>query len=163
MKISEQLEAFLAVLGDWAKQYGGVAKVAGDKSQLIALLSQKPGAPRVAIVFISEVPRGEINPEDMDRVDREFWIIVSRGQGFKQDAGDSLTKGAGGGPPMFDLVEEARDVARGVQLDPATTERPVVYGGMESFDPEASQSDAYAIKVKIGTDIGGLTSDQAEQ
>lgn len=163
MKIAEQLKAFQTVLGKWAGKLGGSCRIAGDRSQLVGILSQAPGAPRVVLVFINEVPRGEMDAAEESRVDRELWAILSRGRGFKADSGDSLTEGSGGGKPMFDLAEEARDLIRTTMLDPERNERLIYYKGIYQFEmAEELKTDAVYISFGIGTDIGMVTVDSGE-
>jgi hypothetical protein len=155
----DQIKALQAALTPWAEGEGGYVKIARDKSQLVDLLGMKPGAVRVVLLWMGEVTRGEVNTEDMSRVDRTFWAVVSRGQGFKVEPSDSLTEGSGGGRAMYELADECRDLLRSVELDPETTEHPIYYKGTLPLPFEdLPRTDAMYVEISIGTDIGMLSN-----
>ena len=159
MTIAAQLNAVVAALKAWCETRGSTAEVAGDPFHLLALLQTKPGSVRAVVLFAGETKRGEI--EESGIVDRSFSVVLSRGQGLTLSPGDSLVKGAGGGPPLFQLVEEARQIVRGLQfedtlvipIDSLTTEVTPNYLGCEPFAVDDKRLDAYQLNFQIGTQL----------
>lgn len=154
MTIDGQTKLLLKALEPWAADNGGLVKVANDKPHLFQILGTAPGAPRAAVYFVEERLRGKKFADVAGKVDRKFWICISRGRGFSAELGKSLTEGVAGGKPMFVLVEEARELARGVRLDDQTADdnRPV-YQGIFPIEFEAAAVDAYYVEFTLGADI----------
>ena len=152
MTIKEQMWLLLKTLEPWAAANAGSVKVANDKPHLFQLLGASPGAPRAAVYFVEERPRSRRFDDVVGRVDRKFWICISRGRGFNADPGKSLTEGVAGGKPMFVLVEEAREEARGARQDDIDESRPY-YQGTYPIHLEDATVDAYYIEVVLAADI----------
>lgn len=144
----------LKALEPWAADNGGNVKVANDKVHLFQLLGANPGAPRAAVYFVEERARSRHFRDVAGKVDRKFWICVSRGRGFSAELGKSLTEGIAGGKPMFVLVEQAREEVRAVRLDDQTPDdsRPV-YRGTHPIEFQAATVDAYCIEILLAADI----------
>ncbi len=104
--------------------------------------------------FVEERPRSRNFGDVAGKVDRKFWICLSRGRGFSAELGKSLTEGVAGGKPMFVLVEQAREQARGIRLDDQTADdnRPV-YQGIFPIEFEAATVDAYYVEITLAADI----------
>jgi hypothetical protein len=152
MTIAEQTQLLLKALEPWAVSNAGSVKVANDKPHLFQLLGANPGAPRVAVYFVEERPRSRKFDDIAGRVDRTFWICVSRGRGFNAALGKSLTEGVAGGKPMFVLVEEAREEARAVRQDDIDESRPY-YKGTYPIDIEDATVDAYYVEIVLAAEI----------
>jgi hypothetical protein len=154
MTIDGQIKLLLNALEPWAADNGGSLKVANDKPHLFQLLGTAPGAPRAAVYFVEERPRSEKFADAAGKVDRKFWVCVSRGRGFSAELGKSLTEGVAGGKPMFVLCEQARELARGVRLEDQTADdnRPV-YQGTFPIEFEAATVDAYYVELTLAADI----------
>lgn len=161
MTIAAQLLAVRAALTAWARSLGGTVEIAGDPFHLLGLLQNKPGGLRVAILFQGETKRGEY--EEAGLVDRNFSLVLSRGRGLAIEPADSLvaTTPNAGGTPLFDLVEQARDLIRGLQFENTlviplaslTTEVTPNYLGSETFAVEGRPIDAYQLNFQIGTQL----------
>lgn len=151
MTISDQLKQTRDAMAKWAQQNSGKVNVASDPYHLAYLIVQSPGAMRVCVMFHSETKRGE--HEEAGLVDRTFWVVISRGQGMKVEPGASLVDGVGGGRGLFDLVEEARQVIRGIQFREETTEVTPNYLGCEPFSIEGWLTDAYRLEFSIGVQL----------
>lgn len=151
MTISEQARQTREALAEWAQQFGGTAAVASDQVHMIDLLRTKPGGVFVGVLFETEDPRGE--HDELGRVDRGFKVVVSRGRGFKLETGESLTEGSAGGPPMFGLVEGAREVVRLLRFTDETTEVVPNYRGSGPFEVQGFILDAYEVRFSIGTQL----------
>lgn len=152
MTIDGQTKLLLKALEPWAASNAGSVKVANDKPHLFQLLGAGPGAPRAAVYFAEERPRSRKFNDMAGRVDRKFWVCISRGRGFNAEPGKSLTEGVAGGKPMFVLVEEARELVRGVRLDDIDETRPYYKGAYPIEFPDATV-DAYYIEVVLAADI----------
>lgn len=151
MTISAQLKQVAAALQTWAVQKGGSAEIAGDPFHLLSLLQHKPGSVRAAVLFAAETKRGEF--EEASMVDRGFTVVISRGRGLAAVPTDSLVKGQGDGQPLFDLVEEARQIIRGLSFSADTTEVTPNYTGCEPFAVDGKAIDAYQLSFQIGTQL----------
>lgn len=154
MTIDGQTKLLLKALEPWAADNGGSVKVANDKVHLFQLLGASPGAPRAAVYFVEEKPRSRHFKDISGKVDRKFWMCLSRGRGFNAELGKSLTEGVAGGKPMFVLVEQAREEVRAVRLDDQTDDdsRPV-YKGTYPIEFGTATVDAYYIEVLLAADI----------
>jgi hypothetical protein len=102
-------------------------------------------------MFQGEQKRGE--HEEAGVVDRTFWVVISRGRGMKVDPGMSLVEDVAGGPPMFELVEAAREVLRGLTFDSETTEESIDYKSCEPFVIDGFLQDAYKLEFSIGCQL----------
>ena len=148
MKLSTQLKRLQADLQEWASAQGGSAAIAGDPVHLWQLLQTKPGAVRAVVLWVSDDPRGEHRESGV--AERSFTVVISRGRGFTLDRSTSLVDGAAGGAPLFDLVEEARDVLRGIAFAGDDTESILEVGRIGVFDTGQHLADAYSIDCQIG-------------
>jgi hypothetical protein len=152
MTIDGQTKLLLRALEPWATANAGSVKVANDRPHLFQLLGTSPGAPRAAVYFVEEKPRSKKFNDIAGRVDRKFWVCISRGRGFKAEPGRSLTEGVAGGKPMFILVEEAREEVRGARQEDIDEIRPY-YKGTYPIELEGATVDAYYIEVVLAADI----------
>jgi hypothetical protein len=147
--IAEQAKLLKATLDSWAQTLGASVGVAKDPVDLVNILRTRPGAPTVAILFTDEEPRTDF--DELGRVDRTFKLVLSRGQGFSLDTGAALTDGTAGGQPMFDLVEQARELIRAARF-PEAEPRPY-YKGASQFEVQGFILDAYELRFALGTQI----------
>jgi hypothetical protein len=127
-------------------------KVANNKPLLFQILGASPGAPRAAIFFVNEIPRSQF-ADVGGKMDRNFWVVVSRGIGFNPEAGMSLTEGVAGGRPMFELAEEAREIVRGIRLeDQGPDDNKPVYKGIFPIEFEGVTVDALYVDFTLSAD-----------
>jgi hypothetical protein len=152
MTITEQAGLILDALNAWVADNKGRAFIAADAVHCVEELRGKPGAPTAAVLWESEEPSGR-NAEE-GKVLRTFKIVVSRGRGLKLVAGESLAAGVAGGPPMYDLVEQAREIARGLRLEdePGELQLPV-YQGCGPFEVSGHVLDAVEIRIALYAQI----------
>lgn len=137
----------------WLTEPGGEVEIAGDAVDLFGMLSAQPGGLRVVVWVAREQKRGEY--EESGLVDRTVHIFVSRGRGFTLQPSDGLVRAtAGARKPLYDLVEEVRDLVRGIDLDAETTEVTLDYKGFQPFDlPTERPVDAYQIEFSCGVQL----------
>lgn len=154
MTIAAQLKQIHDALEAWAQSNGGQVWIASDPYQLASMLRESPGAVRAVVMFHSEGKRGDY--EERGAVDRTFWLAISRGQGLKLDPGASLVEGVAGGKPLFDLVEEAREILRALSFDSDTTEVSINYTLTEPLSLEGFLMDSYRLEFSIGVQLPGV-------
>jgi hypothetical protein len=156
MTIAEQMSALRDTLDPWANQNGGKAFVASDMVHLWEIAWAKPDSPRVIICYMGEDIRGDFSlAASLHRVDRQFSVMMTRGRGFNPDRGDSLTDQRGTARPLFDLVEEAREIIRAIIG--ISEELPVDYKGVRTVQLGDQIIDAYMIEFSCATDLPGLS------
>jgi hypothetical protein len=151
MKISEQLIQLSEMLSAWTKENGGAAAVARDPYHRATLLAATPAGARALIMFHGETKRGDY--EEMGAVDRTFWVVITRGQGLRLSPGANLVEGNAGGKALFDLVEEARQLVRGISFAADTTEVTPNFKSIEPFNVEGYLLDAYKLEFSIGVQL----------
>jgi len=151
--ITEQLDLIQSALGDWAAPYGGGCEIAGDIVHAFALLQHQPGSVRAVAWFTGEEKHGSF--EEAGSVDRSFIVFISRGRGFALEPGDSLMREtAGGGLPLYDLVEAARQILRGLNFDEVTTAGTIDFRSIKPFAIATERPvDAYQIEFTIQVDL----------
>lgn len=155
--IASQLKTLRSEFAAWIQDFHGRAEVAGDPVHLFAMLANKPGGVHACILFVSEIKRGEY--EEAGGVDRTYWVIISRGQGFTLAGKDSLVTGNAGKAPLFDLVEQAREVIRQTQFDVTDTEVTPNFLAIRPFQlPTEKPVDAYQIEFSIFVQLGAAGS-----
>lgn len=151
MTITEQLEHTRDSLKPWSDEIKGRVEIAADAFHLLGILATSPGAPRVAVLFDGEEKFGDY--EELGKVNRKFIIVVSRGRGFRLNPEDSLIKGVAGGRPLYQLVEQCREMIRSIVFDRETTNGIPDYLGTQRFNFESSAVDAYQINIQILTQL----------
>ncbi len=153
MSIVDQITYIRDELHDWASALGGGCEVAGDIVHAFALLQHKPGTVRCVVWLSGEEKRGDY--EEAGFVDRQFTVFISRGRGFTLEPGDSLTaRTAGNAEPLYDLVEEARQVIRGLQFAVDETEVTPNFKSIRPFAfPTERPVDAYQIEFSLGSEL----------
>lgn len=160
MTIAEQLKLMRDSLDTWANQNGGKAFIASDIAHMWQMAWAKPDSPRVILCCTGEEIRGEFAlASATHRVDRQFTAMVTRGRGFNPDRGDSLTDQRGTARPLFDLVEEAREIIR--SFVGVSVESPMDYKGIRTIPMSDMIMDAYLIEFSAATDLPEL-SDQPD-
>lgn len=152
MKFSAILNAVQAALQTWASAYGGGAEVAGDAAAAFQVLGNKPAGVRAIVWLSSEAKRGEF--EESSMVEEELQVILSRGRSMKLRLGDSHVSSTAGHEPLIDLVEEARDVVRGLSMTADETEVTLDYKGFTYLQDSEGPQDAYQLTFSIGNLMG---------
>lgn len=158
MKISSQAEIIKSALKPWAIKDGGTALVASDLRHLWEIAYQQTVGPRAILCYEGEAVRGDFSvAAALGRVDRQWILAVTRGRGFNADRGDSLTKTVQNSRPFYDLVEEARDIIRGLQG--ISVDAPVDFRSIEAMQKLDDLMDAYFIRFSVATDLPRMTCD----
>lgn len=159
MTINEQLVSLREALQVWAELHGGVAEIVARPSELVRMLSLKPGGVRAVLLFDVETKRGDY--EETGRVDRKFLCIITVPAGLKISRSDALTEGAGGGAPFYDVIEEAREIIRHKQVEAAEDidETLTDYQRMGRFELQGALTDDIQIEFSLATQLPQDTED----
>lgn len=120
-------------LKTWAEPLGGTVKIMISIAHLWEEIYsvQFQDQPRILIAFNGEIARGGFNQANtLHRVDRQWKVVVLRGNGFKNTAAEGIgqTGTPGSLDPFYDNLETIRDLIR--VLDNITEEKPVDYKSM---------------------------------
>lgn len=146
-----QLKQLQLGLQAWATANKGTVHIAHDVPHLFRILGDNPGLPRIGILLVEEKPRNEQFSDVESRMDRKFWVAISRGYTLERYAGKSLVDGVAGGLPMFTLLRNVRDAIRSLRFDMA--DEPVAYyHGYELLTFEGITLDAYRLEFVICTE-----------
>lgn len=162
MTISEQCQYLGAWLDEWVAPREGKTKVLANTRHLYEEVygQATDQAPRVLIVFQSEDARGGFDERNLlNRVDRQFSVVVMRGHGFKHPGVSEPTTGL---PTAFyDDVTAIRDRIR--RLIGISAE-PIDYKGIRPLPGIAQPGtaniflDGYSIEFSTANDIPAITA-----
>lgn len=156
MEIADQLKVLLQVLSPWAVQNGGQAFVCSDPSILWDMAFASSNQLRVLIAYMGEENRAEFpTGAILRRVDRQFTVLITRGRGFSYPRGNTLTDTVGNAIPMFQLVEEGRDLIRSILN--LSEERPLDFKAVRPHQMGELIMDAYSIEFSAAVDLPLIT------
>lgn len=156
--IKGQLRIIQAGLADWVTANKAAFEIAHDPYHLFALIRTGGNRARVIAMFRGEKKRGE--HEEAGLMDRTFVLVVTKGKSLVL-AGDA-TFAQEGDKPLYDLLDEARDIVRGLKFSTDQevaeqtndTEQYPDCQGIEPFAvPDGWLVDAYQIEFSIGTQL----------
>lgn len=152
MTIAQQLKAVrdAATMIAWAAEVTATVVIASDSNQVFTFLESKPGTPKAVILYDGEEKRGE--HEEAGRVDRNFSVVVSRGQSLDINQ-DYIADDNAGGYPLYDLVEGCRDAIRGVRFTANETEVYPNFKSISRYEVGDALFDAYKIEFSVGTQL----------
>lgn len=153
MKIKDMMGLIWTALDRWAQDNAGGAYIASDLEHAWRLCQSNTNTPRVIIVYAGENIRGDFSVAAINRrVDREFSVVVSRGRGLQIDRAQTLTDPANNARPLFDLVEEVRDICRNLWAT-QFVEDPVDFKNVLQWDSRPYIVDAYCVNFSIADDL----------
>lgn len=162
--IASQFQTILQVVQPYVQQLdAGIAIVCADLVHLWANLWKQSQKTRILIMFNGEDIRGPFATASvLSRVDRKFLVVVSRGRSYNvTDRGAPLYEGIGNELPLFTVVEQVRDILRGIQWDTTWCENPDDYKGIIPFGtPPGIVIDALQIEFSIGTNLPPVSATQ---
>ncbi len=160
MTIAAQLKIIQQVLGPWAAENGGAAFVASDPEHMWAMAFSASSKLRVIVTYMGESNRGDFAMGAiLRRVDREFVVLITRGRGFSYPRGDTLTDTVGNALPMFQLVEEGRELIRSILN--LSVELPLDFKAVKPHAMGQLIMDAYSIEFSAAVDLPLITSTPA--
>ncbi len=151
MKISQQAKAIVQGVNTWAQANGGSAVVAADLRHLWEIVRLQSASPRVIVCYDGERIRGDFEwASQAGRVDRRFIVALTRGRGLNLSRGDNLAETLQASRPLFDLLEELRDVIRCLR---DISVEDVMYTGVDSMTIADVLADGYMIKFMVAADL----------
>ncbi len=150
MTISAQLQQIREALAAWAARRKGAVEIGARISDLFGMFAE--GAPdglRVRILFSGETAS---EPQEAGRADRSFLIVMTTPRGLLAPGDD--TRSTAGHTPPYDLVEELRQILRGLTFDVETTAGTPDFVSIGIFTlPDGRPVDAYQIEIKINVQL----------
>lgn len=151
-KISDQASAMRDYLNEWAAQNGGTAIVVSNLSDMWAQASQSSAKAVIFICYMGEKVRGSFAEANyLNRVDREWAVMVKRGRGFYARRGDSLTESSVE-IPFYDIVELLREKVR-CMLNISMELPTIDFKGIAPSSQGNMVIDAYTITFTTANDI----------
>ncbi len=152
MTEEDQLNCIKDGLGDWCKANGGSVHIAHDIPHLVKILGEASGSPRAGLLIVDEQPRNAEWSDVEGRMDRKFWVAISRGYSLENYAGKSLVEGIAGGKPMYELLRTARCAVRKLRFDVEDELKPY-YHGYGLLNIEGVSLDAYRLEFVICSEV----------
>ena len=159
MSITDQLQLMYDTLNDWAGEGNAqnyAVQIVPDLAHMWYALLNTSQSSQILIMYNGEQIRGEFGiAAQLARVDRRFVVVVSRGQSLTFPLSQQYLKPTQNAVPLYNDVETIRDIVRGLQFDPVTTERPVDYMGIVPFATDGSGKvmDAMQIELSVGVQL----------
>ena len=156
MTINEQGHRILEIAHGWAADDGGRAELMFSLAHLWRMSANKASAPYVMVCYNGEdqrenFPGGAIT----GRVDRHWIVALRRDRQLNQNPGDSLSESRQNARPLYDLVDEMRDLCRSILFSPQNEERPVDFKSVRPMvDPFGVPHDGYLVEFSVGTQLG---------
>ena len=162
-KISTEANNIKAHLDAWVTPRGGYVKIMANLAHMWEeLLAPKP-QPRVLIAYTGENARGGFdNANTLNRVDRQWAVIVVRGHGFKnlvaeadpnKEPTDTANPQQDQSEAFYDAIETIRDIIRTMQN--VSEEWPVDFKSIKPMPSVAANPTANvfmdAIKIEFST------------
>lgn len=161
MTIVQTANRFKEVLSPWAESSGGTVEVVFDLTELWATAYKASEKPRILICYNGELIRGDFSVAALTRrVDRQWVVAITRGRGFNNKRGQSLTDTKNNAEPFYDSVETVRDYIRcaiGVSEENQRTENPASgtadFKAIRPMDNGELIIDGYIIEFSTAADL----------
>ena len=117
--------------------------------------------PRILICYNGEQSRGSFEQiARWHRVDRSWLVAVTKGRGYYSQRGDTLSNHLNVEMPLFDVVENVRDVVRFMETISEETPMPD-YRGIKPMQLGNLVVDGYLIEITTANDIPSNLENQA--
>ena len=121
--------------------------------QTCALPILNSQTPRILICYNGEQSRGSFEQiARWHRVDRSWLVAVTKGRGYYSQRGDTLSNHLNVEMPLFDVVENVRDVVRFMETISEETPMPD-YRGIKPMQLGNLVVDGYLIEITTANDI----------
>lgn len=151
--ISQTAQLIHAAVDEFAQTYGGKADIVSNLKELWNQASINSQSPRILIVYNGETSRGSFSQiAPWHRVDRSWLIAVTKGRGWYANRGDSLYNAEVQEMPLYDVVENVRDVVRFLQTISEETPMPD-YRSTKPMQMGTMVIDGYLIEITTANDI----------
>ena len=111
--ISQEAKLIKEALEEYVTSMGGVVEIVSSEKMFYRPDATDSQTARVLICYGGETARGSFSQKGWwHRVDRNWKIAVTRGRGFFQVRGESLYEHDVQETPLYDVVENIRDIFR---------------------------------------------------
>jgi len=151
--ISQEANLIQANLQEWVGQWGGSAEVVSNLRELWNQAALNSQSPRILVVYNGEVARGSFEQiSRYHRVDRSWLIAVTKGRGYFSNRGASLSEHAQIEMPLFDVIENVRDLVRFMDYISEETPHPD-YRSIKPMQLGNLVVDGYLIEITTANDI----------
>jgi len=151
--ISDEAKLIRDALQSWVSQYGGEAAIVSNLREMWNQASINSDTPRILICYMGETARGSFSQlSAWHRVDRNWTVAVTKGRGYYLNRGDGLASTDATELPLYDVIESARDVVRGLQTISEETPMPD-YRGIKPMQLGNLVVDGYTIELTTANDI----------
>lgn len=164
VSVANAAQIIKAACGKWAAPKGASCKIIANVAHLWEELSVVKDKPRILVCFTGEEPRGEVGMRGhLQRVDRQWQVVVIRGHGFK----NRVAEAAGDADAFYTNLEEIREVVRTILN--ISEEFPVEYVGMEplpNLGPNQGANvflDATSMRFTTANDLPRVTNQPVNQ
>jgi hypothetical protein len=166
--IRSQLQFIYDTFTIWANTNGQAysVEVVPDMVHMWEQLLNTSQSSRILIMYNGELIRGEFGiAAPLGRVDRKFMVVLSRGQSLTFPIATQYLQTTQNAKPLYEDVEEVRDICRALIFDPNWCEQPVDYLGTTPFPTDGSGRvlDAVSIEFSVGTQLGLIVSQPDQQ
>ena len=152
LTINQQAQMIRGALSGWAQDNNGISSIVSDLAQLWRMAYIASDKVRALICFMGEDARGPFDIAAATfRVDRQFTVMITRGRGFNPVRSDSLTDTSQNAVPLYDLVDDARNIIRTIVS--ASVEFPVDFKAIKTLQIENLITDAYLIEFSLAADL----------
>lgn len=161
MRIVDQAKSIQIALNDWAVNNNGISFIASDLAHLWKLAWSASDKVKAIICYMGEDIRGDFSvAAALGRVDRQWTVVITRGRGFNANRGDSLTETMQNAAPLYELVDQARDLIR-VMIN-ASNELPVDFKTIRTMQTGDVIMDAYMIEFSLATDLNPIVQQPSD-
>ena len=151
--ISQEANLIQEALQEWVRPYGGQAHIVSNLKDLWNQAALNSQTPRILICYNGEQSRGSFEQiARWHRVDRSWLVAVTKGRGYYSQRGDTLSNHLNVEMPLFDVVENVRDVVRFMETISEETPMPD-YRGIKPMQLGNLVVDGYLIEITTANDI----------
>lgn len=142
-----------SALATYAQNQQGNCIIASDLQHAWGYCQNNEIFLKLIALYTGEDIRGDFPVAAINhRVDMQFSVVVSRNRGLDANRGQSLVQDTGNARPLFDLVDEVRNLLRGLDSQ-LMVEWPIDYKGISQWDTGPFITDAYVIKFSLPADL----------
>lgn len=143
------MTVFLTSLQTYMATQSGKAIIASDELHAWEYTQSNENFPKAILLYQGDELRSDYPLAAIEHISKiSFSCIVSRNRSLTQDRGAALTRPVGNARPLFEIVEEVRDIIR-CQTSSLFIEMPVDYSGTTKWQTGTFISDAYSIQFNV--------------
>jgi hypothetical protein len=152
MTIEETMKLLLGPLKFYASRVKGIADIVSDELHLWYYCYNSEDVPKLLLIYNGDKIRGDFKVAALNSMsDFDFDLVVSRNRGLQVDRAQSLAFNAGNAKPLFQIVEEARNLIRCINTPVGTglVEWPIDYRGTDKWQMPGWIMDGYRVHFSV--------------